>query len=181
CDVGMLPYAVAEETQRLAVIFAEHRKWPGDPFIQRKALVAAAALAHFAQDLCQPLHTTVHYDGRVIPGGPKPQKGIHLKLDALIQKVPPAEAQTLAVEARVLPGLWDAVLAQLNDSHALVDKVYEMEPAWPAADAPLEPGSPAALFAAERLRLAASFTASLYATAWRLSEKPLLPEWHTRP
>jgi len=181
CDVGMLPYAVAEETQRLAVIFAEHRKWPDDPSIQRKALVAAATLAHFAQDLCQPLHTTVHYDGRIVPGGPKPTKGIHLKLDALIQKTPPAEAKAIAVEARVLPDLWAAVLAQLNESHGLVDKVYEMEPAWPALDAPLEPGSPAAAFAAERLRVAASFTASLYATAWRLSEKPLLPDWHTRP
>ena len=32
-DVGLAPYAVAEWTERLAVAFAEYRKWPDNPFI----------------------------------------------------------------------------------------------------------------------------------------------------
>ena len=37
--VGFVPYAVAEWTERLAVAFAEHRKWPNNTFIQNKCLV----------------------------------------------------------------------------------------------------------------------------------------------
>ncbi len=37
--LGLVPYAVAEWTQRLAVAFAEHRRWPGNRRIQLKALV----------------------------------------------------------------------------------------------------------------------------------------------
>ena len=62
--VGLLPYAITEWTQRLSVALAEHRKWPDNPHIRAKALVYAGMLAHYAADLCQPLHTTIHYDGR---------------------------------------------------------------------------------------------------------------------
>jgi len=44
--IGLLPYAVAEWTQRLTVTFAEHRKWPNDPHIRAKCLVYAGLLAH---------------------------------------------------------------------------------------------------------------------------------------
>ena len=64
--VGLAPYAITEWTQRLTVAFAEHRRWPNDPNIQTKCLVYAGLLAHYAQDLCQPLHTTMM--PRDVPG-----------------------------------------------------------------------------------------------------------------
>src|SRR5581483_6890740 len=59
--VGLVPYAIAEGTERLAIAFAEHRKWPQNPYIQQKALVYAGRLAHYSCDLCMPLHTTIDH------------------------------------------------------------------------------------------------------------------------
>ena len=83
---GLLPYAVIEWTQRLTLAFAEHRKWPDDPHIRAKCLVYASNLAHYAADLCQPLHTTIHFDGRADEGGSSPRTGIHQKVDGLLHK-----------------------------------------------------------------------------------------------
>jgi hypothetical protein len=82
--VGLLPYAVVECTQRLSVAFAEHREHPDDKVIQTKCLLYAAQLAHYAQDLCQPLHTTIDHDGRARPDGSSPHSGIHAKIDRMI-------------------------------------------------------------------------------------------------
>ncbi|MDP6040342.1 MAG: hypothetical protein QGG64_17450, partial [Candidatus Latescibacteria bacterium] len=83
--MGFVPYAVHEWTERLAVAFAEYRKWPGNPHIQSKCLIYAGFLAHYAADMCQPLHLTIHYDGRIQGEGEKLQKGIHQKVDGLVQ------------------------------------------------------------------------------------------------
>ena len=78
--VGFLPFSVAEWTQRLAVAFAEHRRWPDNPFIRAKCLMYAGFIAHYAQDLCQPLHVTMYYDGRPGPDGSLQPTGIHARV-----------------------------------------------------------------------------------------------------
>ena len=72
-------YAVAEWTEKLALAFAQHRRWPENTLVQAECLLTAASLAHYAQDLCQPLHTSVHFDGRALEGGKSPRSGIHEK------------------------------------------------------------------------------------------------------
>lgn len=179
--VGLLPYAVSEWALRLAVALAEHRRAPDNPHIQAKCLVYAGILAHYAEDLCQPLHTTVHWDGRANPDGSSPRSGIHAKVDALLGKVPPAAApDARAIRPAALDDLLADVLAELGRSHALVETVYGLERDLPAGDAPLAADTPSARLAAERLVAAARFTASLYLTAWRQSEKVKLPEWYQR-
>jgi len=123
--VGLAPYAITEWTQRLTVAFAEHRRWPNDPNIQTKCLVYAGLLAHYAQDLCQPLHTTIHYNGRADADGRSPKTGIHQKVDALPGKLPASAIPTIG------PGglgpfddLFAGIVAQLHASHALVDRGY---------------------------------------------------------
>ncbi|KPK79143.1 MAG: hypothetical protein AMJ81_13705, partial [Phycisphaerae bacterium SM23_33] len=180
-EVGFVPYAVVEWTQRLTLAFAEHRKWPGNKHVRAKCLVYAGLLAHYAQDLCQPLHTTIHYDGRAKPDGTSPRSGIHTRVDALLQKTPVNRDKFIkdtrpVVFDRLLP----AVAAELKRSHALVDRVYELEKQLPELQQPLPPGSAVEGFALERLQAAAGFTASLYLTAWRASAKLELPDWHQR-
>lgn len=178
---GTLPYAVTEWTHRLAVALAEHRRWPHNPYIQQKCLLYAGILSHYAADLCQPLHTTIHYDGRAGKDGNSPRSGIHLKMDALLGKLSvDANRPPAGVTAAPFGDLMAAVLAEIAASHALVDRVYELEKALPPYDAPLEADSPAAALAAERLRACARFTASLYLTAWKESQQIRLPEWHKR-
>lgn len=98
--VGLLPYAVVECTERLSVAFAEYREHPDDKVIQTKCLLYAAQLAHYAQDLCQPLHTTIDHDGRARPDGSSPHSGIHAKIDRMIGQL--AEGQ-LPLPAAIKP------------------------------------------------------------------------------
>lgn len=181
-QIGLAPYAVHEWTQRLTVAFAEHRRWPDNPSIRAKCLVYAGLLAHYAQDLCQPLHTTIHYNGRVGPDRQSPKTGIHQKVDALIGKLP-ASARPTIDPNNVQPfgDLFADIVDQALASHERVDRVYELEGQLPAEDAPLDPDSPVGHFAAERLKDAATFTARLYLTAWENSADVALPEWHDRP
>ena len=176
--VGFLPYAVAEWTERLAIAFAEYRKWPDNPMIQYKCYVYAGFLAHYAQDMCQPLHLTVHFDGIVQKDGTKLHAGIHEKVDASIEvlKLDPAE---LAKGQQVKP-VGDLMLAigkQIKAEHSFVDRVYELVNDYQDLKKP----SPALLdFTKDRSRESVRWTASLYLTAWQLSEDLELPEWLER-
>lgn len=176
-DTGLLPYAITEWTQRLALAFAEHRAWPDDQPIQRKCLVYAGILAHYSGDLCQPLHTTIHHDGRIIKGQPR-ERGIHTKMDAALGKLDPAD-----VDVRCAPfdDVMAAAVAEIKRSHALVNRVYELEGELPAYRDPLDQKSRMADLLRERLATSARFTASLYLTAWRDSAKIKFPDWHRRP
>ena len=182
--IGLLPYAVAEWTQRLTVAFAEHRAYPDNPHVRGKCLVYAGILAHYAQDLCQPLHVTVHWDGRAKPDGSSPRSGIHAKVDALLGKLHVDRRGVLGgIKIAALDKLAPGVLAEIRRSHALVEAVYAMEKQVPAMTDPLPPDSDVGRFAAERLRACVRFTASLYLTAWRDSAaiKAKLPKWYHRP
>ena len=176
--VGYLPYTVAEWTQRLAIAFAEYRKWPDNPMIQYKCYVYAGFLAHYAQDMCQPLHLTVHFDGIVQKDGTKLHAGIHEKVDASIEmlKFDPAE---LAKGQQVKPvsDLMPTIMKQIKDGHSLVDNVYELVDDYQNLKNP----SPALLdFTKDRSRESVRWTASIFLTAWKLSEELQLPGWLER-
>ena len=179
--VGLSPYAMTEWTYRLAVAFAEHRKWPTSVPIRQKALVYAGILCHYAADSCMPLHTTVHYDGRAKPDGSSPRSGIHRRVDALPGKLPAKALPTIDPKA-VLPfdDLFPAIIAHLRKTHTLVERVYELDKHLPALNDPLPNKGPVPAFAVERLKASAIFAARLLRTAWRQSKKIQLPAWHIR-
>jgi hypothetical protein len=199
--LGILPYSVLESVQRLTITFAEHRAYPRNVEIQRKALVYAGWLAHYAADLEQPLHTTLHHDGRALPDGKSPRTGIHQLVDGLFERVPLDDETLLrGLPVHAFPDSWKAIQDELAASHALVDRCYELEPdlraAFPppppapapgvAAPAPPpvqpQPISPAvSSFTTERYRATATFLASLYLTAWEQSAAVKLPKWLERP
>jgi hypothetical protein len=198
--VGLLPYALLESVQRLTLTFAEHRRYPNDVAIQQKALVYAGWLAHYAGDLEQPLHTTMDHDGRALPDGSSPRSGIHSLVDSLFDRAPFDERTTVRdVRTQVFADPWVAILAELTASHALVDRVYELEPHLRAAfppepsagtagggarppSTPRPPVPPAVTaFAGERYRTTAAFLSSLYRTAWERSASIELPFWLERP
>jgi len=125
--VGLAPYAVMEWTQRLTVAFAEHRRRPDDQAVRQKCLVYAGILAHYAGDVCQPLHTSIHYDGKVAKiGDPSPRSGIHNKVDGLIGKLN-------AKPDDVLKGL---KIGPLYDRTALAPKTPTTAPATAPATVP---------------------------------------------
>lgn len=175
-QVGTVPYAVAEWTEKLALAFAQHRRWPENTLVQAQCLLTAASLGHYAEDLCQPLHATLHYDGRAGADGKSPRSGIHEKVDALPEKLkldPHELAKGLTPAAA--DSLMPAILAQLRASNALVDSVYALEGELGNLESPQ-----VRAFAEERARVAAGFTAGLYLRAWEISAAIELPEWLKR-
>ena len=182
---GFLPYAIVEKTQALTVAFTEHRRLPDNPHVRMRCLVLAGELSHFTADLHMPLHTTVHFDGRVPEGGgEKAHQGIHARVDALPTKVtydelfPPMLREPLAI---VPPDRWMGwTTGQLLSSHELVDRVYELEPGIPAL-ADLELTDEAVIdFTKQQMQASADFTAQMLLAAWRASADHELPNWLDR-
>jgi hypothetical protein len=180
-NVGEAPYAIAQETQRLTMIFAEARRYPKNRYIRTKALVAAGVLSHYSGDLCMPLHTTVHHDGRALPDGTSPKTGIHVKVDSLIEKLglkPKALAQ--GQQPQAFPALFPAIEAELQKSRTHIDRTYALESQLPPATGDWKPSPEIQAFTVERARASTNFTASLFLTAWRDSAKIKLPTWLVR-
>jgi hypothetical protein len=178
--VGLLPYAVMEWTQRLTVAFAEHRRWPDNPYIRSKCLVYAGVLAHYLADLNQPLHTTIHWDGRAAADGASPRTGIHHKVDGLLRKVDITDPKiTAGLTPRAYESLPKAVQQQLAATHKLVDRVYELEAHIPGRAGTIE-SQAVREFARERLRASIAFTADILLTAWEDSAHVKLESWLDR-
>ena len=183
-DVGEVPYAIAEATQRLTMIFAEARRYSDNPYIRTKALVEAGILSHYSGDICMPLHVTLSYDGRANTDGTSPKTGIHAKVDSLIERLnlkPEILAQNEKVEA--LPMLFPAIEAQLMETRTKIDATYALEAALPdtkTIDLKWKASPELIAFTNERARTATRFTASLFLTAWRDSARIKLPSWLTR-
>ena len=181
--VGTLPYAMVEWTQRLTMAFAEYRKWPDDPVIQSKILVYAGVLAHYAGDAGQPLHTTIHFNGRVDETGKVTRKGIHERVDDLYLWVK-LEVKDIAdqIQPQQYDQLMPHVMREILTSHALVDRVYELEDHFPAMDHEQKWEATAAIheFALDRMHHSAHIIASLFLTAWRDSQTLPLPDWLDR-
>ncbi len=186
---GTLPYAIAEWTQRLTVAFAEHRRYPDNPHIRAKCLTIAGELSHYSADLHMPLHTTIHFNGRValddkgkpIPDQPKQHAGVHARVDALPTKIPynvifaePLKAP--AAQAELMP----YIRKEFEASHALVDRTYELAEHIPPVPVLELEHEEVRAFTIDRTRAGAHFTASLFLTAWRDSERIKLPDWLDR-
>lgn len=182
-DVGLGLYAIVEARQQLTIALAEYRKWPQNKMIQAKCLVYAGQLAHYAGDMAQPLHTTIHYDGRANTAGRSSHSGIHEIVDDLIHHLPvdhrkpPADFKPVALEQSLAP-----VLKYIQESHALVEKVYELEPLMPkrtaGVDVAIDPK--VLVFTQDRFDAGVRFTATLLYSAWVDSEAIELPSWLTR-
>ena len=174
--VGFAPYAIVEWTGRLTAAFAEYRRWPEDESIRYKCLVYAGFIAHYAEDLCQPLHATVHHNGKIGADGTAVGKGIHERVDSAPGRLGfTAQALALGQEVAAFDSLIAGVVDQVVESNSRVQAVYDLLGRWDNAD----DGQMRALVE-ERSRRAVHFTASLYLTAWRNSEDICLPSWLRR-
>lgn len=180
--VGYLPYAVVEWTQRLAVAFAEYRRWPDDPVIQYKAMVYAGILSHYAADATQPLHTTIHYDGRRNDDGTSPRTGIHHKVDGLLRKLRyiPGHSEDHLIVTTYNEDLFASIVAQITIAHGRVERLYELEQEIPEWEAKRIESEQVRELARECFDHAATFTASIFYTAWIMSENIEIPGWLVR-
>ena len=128
-----------------------------------------------------PLHTTIHWDGRYEEGVPYVRTGIHTKVDALPTKIPYNE---LFAEPLPTPlasrDVFTFTLDEFAKSHALVDRVYELEPDYPEWNDMRLADEEVRALTIERMRASAGFIADLYLSAWRNSANVDLPSWLDR-
>jgi hypothetical protein len=166
--VGMLPYAIVEGYERLACAFADYRKTPDNEAVKMKCLVYAGTLAHYTTDASMPLHTTMHFDGRIQADGSKKQRGIHAKLDGFPEKnkLTPEEI-CRGLESREIGDVWAHVTKFLQESHKHIDRSYELD----AAGAFDKQTDESRKFVLERCRAGAQLTLDVWVAAWKRSAK----------
>src|SRR5208283_2330159 len=110
--------------------FYDYRAEPENAAARAKCLVYAGVLAHFTGDVTMPLHTTRDYDGKPGTDGKQVQRGIHAKIDAFPEKnhFGPEEISQ-GLEAGRIEDIWDRVLKTIQDSHANVNRCYDLDAA----------------------------------------------------
>jgi hypothetical protein len=166
--VGLLPYAIMENYEKLVVAFADYRKNPTNSSIPMKCLVHGGVLCHYTGDAAMPLHTTRDYDGRRQPDGSFQQKGIHAKIDGFPEKNKiTAEEVCRGLEAKKIDDVWAYVNKFIAESHTHVTKCYELDAAGAFDKATEESRA----FILARVRAGAQFTLDLWYNAWLQSAK----------
>ncbi len=166
--VGLLPWAILENYDRLSCAFYDLRQDPDNAAIKAKCLVFAGNLAHYTGDCVMPLHTTKHYNGRIQADGKVKQRGIHAKIDAFPEKnnLTPEE-MARGLKAQAIDDVWAYVLKTLNESHQHIDRCYDLDKAGAFA----KPTEESNKFIRERCRSGAQFTMALWYSAWLRSAK----------
>jgi hypothetical protein len=171
--VGMLPYAIMENFEKLVVGFYDHRKAPTNPSVPMKCLVHGGVLAHYTGDAAMPLHTTRDFDGRAGPDRTVKQKGIHARLDGFPEKNGiSAEEVCRGLEPKKIDDVWTHINAFIGESHSHVPRCYELD----AAGAFEKPTDESRAFVLARVRAGAQLTLDLWYTAW-LSSAALPAHW----
>ncbi|RYX85327.1 hypothetical protein EON83_06950 [bacterium] len=180
-DVGELPYAIRQWTERLAMDFAEARKYPNNKYIRTKALVTAGVLAHYSGDCSMPLHTTLDHDGRHLPDGKSPKSGIHAKVDSLVERINPSTKELEANQTLTpITDIWSAINSEILASRTHIDETYALEPQLPPSEGAWTASPQVRAFTVERARAGVNWTARLYAWAWAKSAQVELPKWLRR-
>ena len=177
--VGFVPYAVVEGIERLTLAFAEHRCWPDNSSVKAKTLVYAGIVSHYAADMQQPLHTSKHYDGRLNEEGDSPHSGIHLLLDNLFENsgfVAPVEG----LMPKPMMNTLLEVRQSFARSHALVDTVYELEPALRKLAEDHTWSLELRDFSNARWTASLDLLRAIYSTAWHQSSLIKLEDWIQR-
>jgi hypothetical protein len=166
--VGMLPYALMENFDRLTCAFYDYREAPTNEAIRMKCLVYAGCLAHYTGDSAMPLHTTRDYDGRRQPSGEVLQKGIHAKIDAYPEKNNfTAEEVCRGLEPKVVDDMWGHVRKVIEESYQHIDRCYALD----KQEAFDRPTAESREFILARCRVGAQFTMDLWYNAWLRSAK----------
>lgn len=163
--VGLLSYRLLEDFQKLRGALAQYRKNPKDPSIQQEIIVYAGLLSHYAGDTSQPLHLTIHFDGRVDAQGTVIKgKGIHERFEGpFVDKfIEAADFRPFVAPPVVYTDLYQAIRLAFSESFKELDTVYRLDEAGKLET----PDEEAKALVRKRLAHGSSFLASLWYTAW---------------
>lgn len=169
---GVLPYQILELTQRLRVGFRNWRAAETDEeraYIEARIVNDAGILGHYVADGSNPHHTTIHYNGWAGDDGrfATLERGFHGRFESAFVaanvRLGDVEAAFTA-PARDLGPLRPAVWSYVADTHALVERLYELDEA--ETFGPDTQGAAHKAFAVDRLAAGAAMLRDLWWTAW---------------
>jgi hypothetical protein len=164
-DIGFLPFALLEEYGTLLSAFRDARS--SRPGAREGALAAAGVLAHLAGDAAVPLHLTRHHHGWKgrNPEGFTQDPDIHRWFESGLVEGAKAEEVARQVDAARLPAdATEAVRAVLDDSLALVPRLYRLERSCRRGD-----DEECRAMARARLAAGAALLVRLWESAWERS------------
>jgi hypothetical protein len=169
---GALPYAIIELTQRIRIGFRQWRSVPNAQvrgWIEARILNDAGILGHYVADGSNPAHTTLHYNGWV---GPNPNgyatdpqfhgrfESAYVQSRLTLEDVTPVVAPT----ARALTELRPSVIAYFLETHAQLERLYQIDKANMFNAETTAPENKT--FTVTRLAAGASMLRDLWWTAW---------------
>ena len=169
---GLLPYQILELTQRLRVGFRDWRAAENDAeraYVEDRIVNDAGILGHYVADGSNPHHTTIHYNGWAGDDGRVAdlERGFHYRFESAYVEahldLDDVEG-ALTAPARDLGPLRPAVWGYVLDTHALVERLYELDEA--ESYGPDTEGAEHRAFAVGRLAAGAAMLRDLWWTAW---------------
>lgn len=174
-EAGFLPYRILELFQTLRI---EFRLWrvTADPIkremIEQRIINDAGILGHYVADGANPHHTTMHHNGWIgeNPKGYSTSNKIHYQFESVYVQthLQVNDVLPLVGTARVLAKPREEVIAYLQTSKSLVEKLYELEKKESFGDA--TKSEEHKKFVQERLAAGAQMLRDLWWTAWVTSE-----------
>ncbi len=179
--MGLLPFEMLEQAQRLRVDFRLWRAAPDStrPFIEARIIDAAGILGHYVADGSNPAHTTIQFNGWT---GPNPEgyatdKRFHARFESIYVethlKLADVLGQVDTSSARVFPDLRAAIIQYLTESNGQVERLYQIDKAHPYdANTTADENK---TFAVVRLAAGARMLRDIWWTAWITSGQPVPP------
>lgn len=158
---GFLPWRIEETYLGLVNAMKTDRS---------KTAFYAGLLSHYVADAHVPLHTTIHYDGRITETGPRFLEGLHGDYeitfieDRNIEFRESSFAEAAAPAA--LADVFEATVHCLYDAFALVDSLYMAAEAHQGPDKYALWDREIGPLTRRQLGRAASLVASMWLTAW---------------
>lgn len=134
-ESGFLPWAIAEESQKLLVAF---RLWrasaPGSmerAWIERDVIHIAGVLGHYAGDSANPHHTTINYNGWIEPNPNNYANdcGTHSRFESqfVSHAVDVKDVIPHVAPPQLHADFFQAAVAQVKESNALTETLYRLD------------------------------------------------------
>jgi hypothetical protein len=177
-DVGILPYVIVEDYERLKNTMRTYRSVlaaKGDPKpVEAEIVFLAGILGHFVADGSQPLHTTMQYNGwnGPNPNGYSTEKKIHAAFEGDFVHNNLADlgvAQLIDPKAQLIADPFAEAMSYIHHTNSDVEPTYKLYKAGAFDGA----GTPAGkAFVEERLAAGATELRNFIYTAWVRSGDP---------
>ena len=179
--VGLLPFAMLEQAQRLRGDFRLWRIAPDSTvraWIEARIIDDAGILGHYVADGSNPHHTTKHHNGWVgdNPKSYATDNRFHSRFEsAYVQahmKLPDVLGG-MTNAPRVLRNFREAIIAYISTSFGQLERLYELDKVSPFQPESTTPDQKA--FAAARLAAGAEMLRDIWYTAW-VTSAPVAPK-----